>query len=131
MICLDTTFILDLLKKKPDSIVALKSLSGKELASTEINYFEVLFGVFKKKEFSQHELDLVQEFFSSIKLLPLNSSGAYNASEIGGGLSRKGLTIGSHDVLIAGICLANNCETIITKDVKHFSRIKGLKVESY
>ena len=131
MICLDTTFILDLLKKRQDSVVALKSLSGKELASTEINYFEVLFGVFKRREMTQHELDLVQEFFSSIKLLTLNNLGAYKAAEIGGELSRKGLTIESQDILIAGICLANNCETIITKDVRHFSRIKGLKVESY
>lgn len=131
MICLDTTFILDLLKKRQNSVDALKSLSGKELASTEINYFEVLFGVFKRHEMSQHELNLVQEFFSSIKLLALNSQGAYKAAEIGGELSKKGLIIGSHDILIAGICLANNCETIITKDVKHFSRIKGLKVERY
>ena len=131
MICLDTTFILDLLKKRPNSVVALKSLSGKELASTEINYFEVLFGIFKKHELSQHELDLAQEFFSSIKLLTLSKLGAYKSAEIGGLLSKNGLIIGSQDVLIAGICIANNCETILTKDVKHFSRIKGLKVETY
>ncbi len=131
MICLDTNFILDLLKKRQNSVSALKSLSGRELASTEINYFEVLFGVFKKHDLSQHELDLVQEFFSSIKLLTLGKSGAYKAAEIGGELSKNGLTIESHDVLIAGICMANNCETIITKDVKHFSRIKGLKVKTY
>ena len=72
MICLDTNFILDLLKNKQNSVAALKLFSGEELASTEINYFEVLFGVFKKHDLSQHELGVVQEFFSSIKLLSLN-----------------------------------------------------------
>ena len=130
MICLDTSFILDLLKKREGSIVKLRSLTSKELVSTEVNYFEVLFGVFKRQQFSQSELMSVQNFFSSIRIFSLDNLSAYKAAEIAGGLSKKGLTIETNDSLIAGICLTNNCE-IITKDIKHFSRIKGLKVETY
>ena len=130
MICLDTSFILDLFRKRDASIVKLKSLASKELASTEVNYFEVLFGVFKRHQFSQNELMPVQNFFNSIKIFSLDNLSAYKAAEIAGELSKKGLTIETNDALIAGICLANNCE-IVTKDVKHFSRIKGLKVETY
>ena len=130
MICLDTSFILDLFRKRDASIVKLKSLASKELASTEVNYFEVLFGVFKRHQFSQNELMSVQNFFSSIRIFSLDSLSAYKAAEIAGELSKKGLTIETNDALIAGICLVNNCE-IVTKDIKHFSRIKGLKVETY
>ena len=35
------------------------------------------------------------------------------------------------DILIAGICIANNCKTIITKNKKHFERIDELDVETY
>ena len=130
MICLDTSFILDLLKKRESSIVKLRSLVNKELASTEVNYFEVLFGVFKRHQLSQSELTSVQNFFNSIRVFPLDDLSSYKAAESAGELSKKGQTIETNDVLIAGICLANNCE-IITKDIKHFSRIKGLKVETY
>ena len=130
MICLDTSFILDLLKKREDSVVKLRSLASKELASTEVNYFEVLFGVFKRHQFSQGELMSVQNFFNSIRVFPLDDLSSYKAAELAGELSKKGQTIETNDALIAGICLANNCE-IVTKDIKHFSRIKGLKVETY
>ena len=130
MICLDTSFILDLFRKRDASIVKLKSLVSKELASTEINYFEVLFGVFKRHQFSQGELMSVQNFFNSIRVFPLDDLSSYKAAELAGELSKKGQTIETNDALIAGICLANNCE-IVTKDIKHFSRIKGLKVETY
>ena len=130
MICLDTSFILDLLKEEPYSLIKVKSLAGENLASTEINYFEVLFGIFKRQEISQKELGIVKDFFSSIKVYHLDGPSSYNAAEIAGELSKQGLTIETNDFLIAGICLANNCK-ILTKDVKHFSRIKGLKVETY
>mgnify|MGYP001596860210 CR=1 FL=1 len=130
MICLDTSFILDLLKKRQVSIDKLKLISGEEKVSTEINYFETLYGVFKRSQFNQNELDIVQNLFSNLRVFPLDSMSSYKAAEIGGELSRKGMTIETNDILIAGICLANNCK-ILTRDTKHFSRIKGLKVETY
>ena len=130
MICLDSDFIVDLLKHKQNAVLKFKSLKGGIIVSTEVNYFEVLYGVFKKRQFSQEEMNFVQEFFTSLPNMVLDHSSAYNAAEIAGNLEKEGLTIGFNDSLIAGICLANNC-SIITKNIKHFSRIKGLKVESY
>lgn len=130
MICLDTSFILDLLKKRPETISKLSLFMGEEIASTEINYFEVLYGVFKRKDLSKNELESVQNMFNSIMVLPLESRSAYKSAEIAGELSKKGLTIGANDALIAGICKANN-GTILTKNIKHFSRINGLKIETY
>ena len=131
MICLDTSFILDLLKKKPESVNKFKLFLSEELVSTEVNYFEVLYGVFKKHEFSEKELNLVQHFFNSISVFKLDDLSAYKAAQLAGELSKKGMIIETNDSLIAGTCLANNCSKIVTKNVKHFSRIKGLKVETY
>lgn len=39
--------------------------------------------------------------------------------------------IGRFDSMIAGILLANGVDKIITKNVKHFEKIKGLRVISY
>ena len=130
MICLDSDFVIDFLRHKEIAVLKLKSLNGEKVVSTEVNYFEVLYGVFDKDQVSQKELSLVQAFFASIPNLGLNHSSAYAAAEIATNLEKSGLQIELNDSLIAGICLSNNCG-ILTKNIKHFSRIKGLKVESY
>lgn len=38
--------------------------------------------------------------------------------------------IDPEDAMIAGIALINN-ETVLTKNVEHFSRIRDLKIETY
>ena len=130
MICLDSDFIVDLLRHKQDAVLKFKSLKGEAIVSTEVSYFEVLYGIFKKRQFSQEEMNFVQEFFGSLPNMALDHPSAYNAAEIAGNLEKEGLTIGFNDSLIAGICLSNKCG-ILTKNVKHFARIKDLKVETY
>jgi len=53
------------------------------------------------------------------------------AAEIHGELIAKGNKIDNTDSLIAAIALTNNINTIITRNKKHFERIKGIKVETY
>ncbi len=130
MICLDSDFIVDLLKRKQNAVMKFQSLKGEEIASTEINYFEVLYGIFIKKQISQAEEELAEQFFESITDMVFDHSSAYNAAKISTSLEKEGLTIELNDSLIAGICLSNNC-ALLTKNIKHFSRIKGLKVETY
>src|SRR3989338_3798728 len=130
MICLDSDFIIDLLKQKPDAVLKLKSLRGETLVSTEVNYFEILYGIFKKHILSQKELDLIQEFFDALRTITFDHISAYNAAKISSDLEKEDMIIGFNDSLIAGICVYNNC-SILTKNVKHFLRIKELKVETY
>ena len=49
-------------------------------------------------------------------------------SESGELLREKGASIGVIDEMIAGMCKALN-STLVTRNVKHFSRISGLKIE--
>ncbi len=130
MICLDTDFIIDFLKENRSAVEKLKKIGDEELCSTEVNYAELLTGVFLRKEISEKELQAAQGFFFSIRVLPLEHEGAYRAAQIAGGLSRQGSTINFNDCLIAGICLANNC-SILTGNTKHFSRVKDMRVETY
>ncbi|HIH20511.1 TPA: type II toxin-antitoxin system VapC family toxin [Candidatus Micrarchaeota archaeon] len=55
-------------------------------------------------------------------------------AELGGSIFKKlrlkGLDIGSLDSMIAGVALCEN-ERIVTGNVKHFSRVEGLKVITY
>ena len=130
MICLDSDFIVDFLRQKQNAIVKMESLKEQTVVSTEVNYLEVLYGILIKKQVPQREFALAQEFFGSMPNMPLYHNGAYNAANISASLKKSGQEIEFSDAMIAGICLANNCP-LLTKNVKHFSRIKGLKVESY
>ena len=130
MICLDSDFIVDLLKQKQNAVSKFELLKEEIVVSTEINYFELLYGVFIKKQFSQREFNFIEQFFDSIPVMALDHSGAYNAAKISTTLEKEGLTIDFNDELIAGVCSSKNC-AILTKNVNHFSRIKGLKVETY
>ena len=53
------------------------------------------------------------------------------AAEIFYDLKRKGFDIGQFDCMIASIFLMNGVNKIITRNVKHFINIPGLKVISY
>ena len=55
---------------------------------------------------------------------------AEKAGEIHGTLAKGGQGIDNIDAMIAATALLEN-ETVLTRNIKHFSRVKGLRVESY
>ncbi|MDG7000350.1 MAG: type II toxin-antitoxin system VapC family toxin, partial [Nitrososphaerota archaeon] len=61
---------------------------------------------------------------------PLDVSSSDKAGKILADLAKEGGLIDFRDALIAGISVANSL-LIMTRNKDHFSRIKGLKVESW
>lgn len=133
MLCLDTTFIIDLLKNRLDALSKFKQIKGEELHTTIINIYEIKAGI--QRKFESHivlrETAIFNKLLSSIRVIGLDIKSVGKAAEINGKLTKEGAIIDDLDILITAICLANGCNTIITKNKKHFSRIKGLKVETY
>ena len=72
----------------------------------------------------------MDEFLQSIEILPFTIIEAKKAAELEAELESKGEVIGLKDVLISSIVISNNC-VIVTGNVKHFSRIQGVKVENW
>jgi tRNA(fMet)-specific endonuclease VapC len=62
--------------------------------------------------------------------LPFDDPAAEKAGEIRARLAAKGQLIGPHDLLIAGIALANGF-TLVTNNTKEFSRVPGLTIEDW
>ena len=132
MICLDTTLLIDFLKNSPRAIKACDRVKHEVLVTTAVNIFEILFGILRKKQINyDKEINGLMKLINSLNILNLDYKASVRASEIASDLVKRGLQIESNDCLIAGILLANNCNSIITLDKEHFKRIKGLKVESY
>lgn len=124
MVCLETDFLI-LLIRKLEELVEM----GKRIATTPINAAELFKGAFLSKK-PEMNLKFVRGLLGEMKILEFN----LNASEIFGGLFSKlkkdGEIIDDMDLLIASICLSHN-ERILTKNIKHYSRIEGLNVESW
>lgn len=124
---LDSCFLIDLINGKKET----KKISDlPNLFTTQINMYEIIRGFFLKKILSNKYLQIM-EMFESIRVLPLNDQGILKSAEISASLIKKGMIIDDSDCLIADIALGHNINTIVTKNKKHFYRIKGITVETY
>jgi tRNA(fMet)-specific endonuclease VapC len=74
--------------------------------------------------------EAIDEFARKIAIVPFNESCARHYGAISGDLERRGIPIGEFDVLIAAHALSLDA-TLVTNNVKHFSRVHGLRVENW
>jgi len=123
---IDTDAIVDFFANKaPWADVVSELISREEAVLTSISVFELYAGIEGKRRLSQIEA-LVQ----NLVMLPLDIVEAALAGKIYTKLKSKGKLIGTHDILIAGICLANELP-LYTKNIAHFSKIEHLRILSF
>lgn len=122
---IDTDAIIDFFANRaPGADVVSELISREEAILTSVSVFELYAGIEGKRRLSQIEA-LVQ----NLVILPLDIIEAALAGKIYTKLKSKGQLIGTHDILISGICLANELP-LYTKNIAHFSKIEHLRVLS-
>lgn len=130
MIGLDTGALIDLLKEN-DALKNVIEGSEEQLASTIINYQELMFGLDFDNPKHIEEEKTYAAFFENIHFFSLTPVAAKNASILFRELQKKGMDIGRFDSMIAGIFLEQGITKILTRNVKHFQRMKEIQVLSY
>ncbi|MBS3136005.1 type II toxin-antitoxin system VapC family toxin [Candidatus Woesearchaeota archaeon] len=128
MICLDTCAIIDFLKMDSAVIKAIGNIND-NISTTEISVHEVFLGIYLKG--SQKEITSTKQFMDSIEILPFDMPCGRESARIEAGLYRDGLTIEQNDCMIAACMLKHGCSKILTRNRKHFERIKGIKAVEY
>ncbi|MBI3990405.1 MAG: type II toxin-antitoxin system VapC family toxin [candidate division NC10 bacterium] len=124
-VVLDTDVVIDFLNGKEPSVGVVRTLIEVNKAFiTAINAYELWAGA--KAITLKRGLD---DLFEDIGCLPLTLDAAKRAGEVTVRLRQQGMEIGVGDSLIAGICLSLDLP-LITRNVEHFRRVKGLKVLS-
>lgn len=101
------------------------------VATTIVNYQEVMFGLDVKKEAFVEEEGYYDELFDQLYLLELTRKGSKKAVEIFNALAKQGQTTGKFDSVIACIFLEQDVTKVITRNVKHFRKMKGIEVIPY
>lgn len=129
----DTTFLVDLSRNNQDAVEkSIEMDNGHKVYCSEVSIYEMILGIYAIKGIDHDKkLQKLETMFSKFSLLPLDHLSAIKAGQIAGTLTAEGQMISDTDCMIAGIALSNNIGTIITRNKKHFERIKWLKVEEY
>ncbi len=130
MIGLDTCVLIDIFKNNR-SLVSLLSSINETIYVNQLVYLEIVMGLDPSNEKHQSEEAFYDRLFSSFPNLELSPEASKLARKILWELKVDGSPIGAIDCAIAGIYLSNGVDTIVTKNKKHFEKIKGLKVLSY
>ena len=99
-----------------------------ELASTTINYSELIYGLTKKD--SKKYLPKVELIFDNINLYSFDKKSANTFGILKATMQKKGIVVADMDLMIASIAIANK-QQLISHNIKHFSKIEGLDVESW
>jgi tRNA(fMet)-specific endonuclease VapC len=126
---LDTNIISDLTRNPAGKITKRIAEVGEASICTSIVVAsELRFGIAKNSSLRlKHQLNQVLEL---IAVLPLDSPIEFHYAEIRVYLEREGLPIGANDLLIAAHGLALNL-TVVTANVREFSRVPNLVVENW
>ena len=126
MIFIDSDFIIDYLRGEKSTVTIINNIQ-EEIATTEINVFEVMFGIYLKQNVSQRQINSANEFFNNLKVLSFEQGCGKKSAEILSNLIKQGKEINQNDCLISSIILKNGYNRILTNNKKHFDRIRGLE----
>ena len=125
----DTDILIDLLRKKDYAVSLIKKLeNGVELATSAINAFELYRGAYKSRN-QEKNLASVKGLLNSLRILNTDEDSMEIAGKITASLEREGNMMDIRDLLIASIALVNGFG-ILTNNVRHFNKIKHLRVVS-
>jgi len=125
---LDTDWTIDSLKGKQPIAERVKEFREEGLAVSMISVAEIYEGIFGSKDPKKHE-EIFKEFLSGVIILEITEDICKKFGELRNELRKKGELIDNFDLLIASTTLVNNL-TLLTNNVKHYERIKGLKIKS-
>ncbi len=129
---LDTTFIIDLLNGEDNKVKEkAEELDFKFVikAISSVSIMELWRGAMQSIH-QEKEKKKIDELLQSLLIYQFGEMEAKKSGEIEAGLIKEGKIIDLEDIMIAGTALIKD-EKILTRNIKHFESIDGIKIETY
>ena len=123
MIIADSDVLIDFLRGNGDSAKRIAiELETRSFGTTVITAFEIRSGARTARQRSA-----VDTLLDAMNILPFGPEEARIATEVRQQVESQGQPIGMADYMIAAICISND-GVLLTRNLKHFERVKGLRL---
>jgi len=128
-VCLDTDVLIDYMRK-PSGVVKriMKGFLERKVSvcTTSVNTFEIWLGA----HLAPKQMGLVEEtrdFFDHLEVVNFDYETSVEAGRVMASLRRRGQVVEIRDLFVGCICRVGGMP-LITRNLKHYKRIRGLKV---
>jgi tRNA(fMet)-specific endonuclease VapC len=134
MFMLDTDTCIYIKKHKPPQVLKkFQLLSPAEVCMSAITFAELMNGALKS-QLVEHNLAKLKKILKKLRQIirvePFDEKAAEKYGQIRSTLERKGVVIGSNDLLIAAHALSLH-KTLVTNNEREFSRVEGLLIVNW
>jgi len=127
---LDTNICIYAIKHKPEKVFQkLQEVEPEDVCVSSVTYAELVHGVEKSAAVEKNRLAL-SLLLANIQIMDFDVNAADCYGKIRADLEKKGKPIGPLDMMIAGHAQSLDL-TIVTNNVKEFSRVDNLKIENW
>ena len=127
MYLIDSDCIIDFIKGDLGITQTIKLLSKEGISTSVICVGEILEGLYYSGHSKNIKIKIFSKFLKSIKVFDVDMVISNQFAKLRGDLRLKGKLIDNFDLLIASTCIVIGL-ILITGNVKHFKRIKSLKI---
>jgi len=103
--------------------------SPDDVCICDVVKFELYYGAYKGSR-TVENLKSLSDFFADLTSLPFDGKAAQICGQIRTKLQKLGTPIGSYDLQIAAIALANNL-ILVTHNTREFERVEELQLEDW
>ena len=127
---LDTNICIYVIKTKQEKVFQkLQTIHPEDVCISSVTYAELVHGVEKSIAVEKNRLALSM-LLANMEILDFDAVAANCYGKIRADLEKKGTPIGPLDMMIAGHAQSLGY-TIVTNNVKEFSRVAALKIENW
>jgi tRNA(fMet)-specific endonuclease VapC len=125
MHCLDPDFLIEVVRGERSAVALLKQLERQERPTiSAITAFEVT------DTDRERDRALLVDFVGTFDIAVVDASVAIAAAQLSQALRARGRAIPPGDLLIAATCVLRGL-TLVTRNRRHFDRIRGLRLRSW
>jgi tRNA(fMet)-specific endonuclease VapC len=127
----DTDAISELLRPRPAKAYVkwLLKVPREEQFTSAVVVGELYKGAYRSQACEKHLSNIEQRILPAVTVLPYDTGTAKVFGKIRAGLEAAGTILSDADIQIASTAVENDLE-LITGNIRHFSRIPGLKLNT-
>lgn len=128
----DTNILSEVVRKKPDAkvLARLRGTPAESVYTSAVCVMELRYGSSRHPRHRDLWARIERDVIARVQVIPIGVREAERAGIVLAALSSAGVPIGIEDTLIGSSALVHDM-TLVTRNVRHFNRIEGLRVESW